>query len=126
MLLDFFGNQKIPIVLAVAIGLSLLSAKQWADINFVTTAKAEQSMGALSKKVDANGRLLKTHIDKYEINENKKAILLKQDQQFDLKQYVSANGENSMTLERAEDLRRELIDLNDIKLCLQAGRTNCQ
>ena len=123
--LDFFKNERVTVGFAAAVIVAFIAIQQWAEVNFVTVASAEQSMQSLSNQIQANGTLISDHIDVYEKNENKKAILVVKEQQFELRQFVSANGTNSMTLDREEELKLKLVDLNDTKTCLQMGGDNC-
>jgi hypothetical protein len=119
------GDKKIPIALAIAIVMGAWSLHEWSDAHFVTRVYADSEDAKLAVKIEANGTLIKEHVSKYEINENKKAIALVQDQQFTLLQFENVNGKNTMTIRRTEELRRKLIDLNDIKICMQNGNGNC-
>ena len=125
MALDYIGDRKITIGLAVAVIGAFVALQQWAQVEFIPRAQAEQSMKALSSKIDANNKLISDHVSVYEKNENRKAIGVIKDQQYALKQYVATNGSTPMTSRREEELGREMSDLLDIKACHERGGENC-
>ena len=126
LMVDYFGDRKVPVVLVVLVIGGLWMTHQWADGHYMPYAMAEANDKALSAKIDENTKLIKTHINQYKINENKKAIALVQDQQFNLSQFISVNGESELTQRRANELDRKLRDLEEQRQCLIAGRPNCE
>lgn len=126
MVANLFKDEKVPLILAVAAFVGLIALQQWAEINFIPRAQAEQSMKDLSDKIDSTNKLMVDHISVYDKREIKKAIGVVKDQQYSLREYVSANGSTPMTNQRAEDLKRKLSDFEDTKACYQRNGKNCE
>ena len=126
MVIDYIGDRRVPLALVVIGIAATIGVHEWADVHYMPFSLAQAGDKALAKQIEANSQLLRGHIDVYELNENKKAIRLVQDQQFTLVQFEKVNGANDMTIKRAEELRRELVDLQDKKTCLLNGNDNCK
>lgn len=126
MAMNYLGDKKITVGLMVAILASLIGLQQWANIVFIPRAQAEQSIKDLSDKIDSTNKLMVDHISVYDKREIKKAIGVVKDQQYSLREYVSANGSTPMTNQRAEDLKRKLSDFEDTKACYQRNGNNCE
>jgi len=130
--IDYLGNRKVPLTLVAAFLLSMWQLHEWADIHYMPSAVASEAnvrmegkIGDLVEQVKQNSTAIESHNRDYRRNENKKAIDLVQDQQFNLIQYANANGSSQLIVERTEELRRKLEDLKDIKTCLANGNEDC-
>jgi hypothetical protein len=85
---------------------------------FVTKAQAGEQFEAITKQVGENTKLLTSHIQTYELNENARDTRRVQDQLYDLELYIAANGENELTRQRVRDLRAELQRLARVRACI--------
>lgn len=137
MVINYVGDRRVPLALVLITAVLLYGLHEWADLHYMPFATAQASELAMMKKIDANGALLKNHISAYEsnekekdrmyqVNENKKAILVVRDQLFSLQQFEDVNGQNSMTKERREDLDVLLDDLMLIRQCFVNGNGTCK
>ncbi len=117
-----------PVTVGVVAGTVsfMVAVVIWALLTFVTTAEAEQSMQALSDKIDANGTLLKTHIDEYKLGGIARDIQTVRDQQYDLSVMVDQNGESALSKKRTGELRNRLADLEKKERCTAAGNAICR
>lgn len=126
---ELIGAYKVPLAWVIALVIMLMATHEWADMHYMPVSDAMAADESIERKLDANYRdlagkievnssLLKTHIQGYLINENRKAIELIKDQQFDLDQFIAVNGETQMTRERRNELERKLEILTEQRECL--------
>ncbi len=128
MVIDYIGDRRVPLILVAAVLAGGMGVHEWMDVHYMPHAQAQEAdkelaaqIGVVMEQVTKNTTAIEEHNIDYAKNENKKAIGVVQDQQFALVQYEKANGSTEITIARAEELRRKLIDLQDRKICLQAG-----
>ena len=133
MVSDFVGDKSVPIALVVGLLVGAMGLHEWADLHFVTNVRAEETETQMMSMIQANGEMMRSHLEEYDKNERKKArkdvarqIQRVQDQQYDLEQFERINGANEMTDKRQEDLRRSLLVLQDAKTCMASGHEDCE
>lgn len=124
MVAEIWGKKKVPIVAVVGVLMIMTALHEWADMHYMPVEIANASDTQLEKKIDANTTLIVDFIEGYELNENRKAIELIKDQQFDLKQFEASNGPSSMIDERRDELSRKLDILYEERECLRTSEQN--
>lgn len=125
MVIETIGGFKVPIAVAFAAIVSTFGLHQWAEVNFVTTAQAEQSLTSLSIKIDENGTLLRTHISEYKLGAITRDIQTVRDQQYDLSVMVEQSGVSALSTKRETELKNRLTDLEKKERCVLEGKVYC-
>jgi len=126
MVSEYLKDKKISALLAVLLVGGTLAGFIWINATFVSEAEAQQDRLTLSKQINANGTLIRSHIDDYKIDLVKRDIQTVRDQQYDLTVMIDQNGQTALSRKRTTELNNRLMDLNTTKQCLTNGGTNCK
>ena len=133
MILQVWGNQKIPILWVGAAITILIGTQQYADIRYMRFAHAEGVLQEQTKKMQGAGEMLTEHIRDYEREKRLsdwrqvlRDIERTQDVQAIEAMFVSVNGESALTRSRATILINRLEALKAQRDCLSEGNLNCK
>ena len=85
---------------------------------FITRAEATDQYETVTTQVAANAGLIKSHINEYQLNENAKALSRVADHIYDIKSFISVNGDSQLTRDRERDLNKEKDRLDRVRRCI--------
>lgn len=117
-------QRKVTVPIILIVGLVVLGFRAnnltvgYLDDFFVTRAEAEDQYEQITAQVGETSKLLESHIDEYQLNENAKAIRAAEDAIYELELYVAANTESDLTRDRKRDLQAELSRLGRVRACI--------
>jgi len=131
LMVEAWGEKKVPILWVLIALMATFLAHEWADSHYlpIDVAKASEldlknQITALANTITENRQLTEAHIRDYNLNENRKAIELVRDQQFELQQYKALNGSNDLLVQREDRLERKLEILQEQRTCLLNTKDN--
>lgn len=126
IMMNYLGEKRMPIALAVVMGFSVFWLYNWADLNFVSTAECAEYEARMLSLITTNGAIVREHIDEMNKKELRDDIKRVKDQQYTVRQFVEVNGANKLSRDRDEELRQELAELESISRCFDNGGAKCQ
>jgi len=122
--LEKLTQRKVTMPAILILGLVVLGFRAdkltigYLDDFFVTRAEATEQFETITAQVSTNETLIKSHINEYQLNENAKALARVDDHIYDIKSFISVNGESKLTRDRERDLNAEKAKLNRVRKCI--------
>ena len=128
--IESLTQRRVTMPAILIVGLVVLGFRAnnltvgYLDEFFVTRAEADEHAEQITAQVAQTSKLLKSHIDEYQLNENAKAIRSIEDKLYELELFVEANEASDLTRNRQRDLSAELSRLGRVRACILRGNPN--